>query len=177
MNDYKKDSSPRIGGGMVAAAWILGLGLLTLLFNDYLGGQNNPNQEITGRQTDEFTEVILQQNRGNHYVASAEINGVAVEVLLDTGATSVSIPAHLAEDMKLRRQAPMQVVTANGRITVYATTVDAIRIGDIVLRDIRATINPHMREDFVLLGMSFLKHLELNQRGGQLVLRQPRSQP
>lgn len=175
MSSREPEGNPapgRIGSGMVVAAWILGLALLTMLFSDYLGGQRNPNREIAGRQTDDFIEIVLEQNRSNHYVASAGINGIPVEVLLDTGASSVSIPAHLADDMGLERQAPMQVVTANGTISVYATTVDEIRIGDIVLNNIRATINPHMREDFVLLGMSFLKHLEFNQRRGQLVLRQ-----
>jgi len=168
----RRADTGRLGSGMVVGAWILGLTLLTMLFNDYLDDQQNPNRKPGGRETDGFIEIVLEQNRGNHYVANAIMNGMPVEVLLDTGASSVSIPAHLADDMSLERQAPMQVVTANGTISVYAATVDTIRIGDIVLHNIRATINPHMREDFVLLGMSFLKHLEFNQRGGQLILRQ-----
>ncbi len=93
MSNHKPQGNPgggRIGSGMVVAAWILGLALLTMLFSDYLGGQRNPNREVAGRQTDDFIEIVLEQNRGNHYVASASINQVPVEVLLDTGASSVS---------------------------------------------------------------------------------------
>lgn len=162
----------RMGSGMVVAAWVLALGLLTLLFSDFLSQQRNPNSTINSRQTDGATEIILKQNRGYHYVATATINRVPVEVLVDTGASVISIPVHLAEDMGLEKEAPVQVTTANGTVSVYATTVDEVRMGDIVLQDIRATINPHMDDDFVLLGMSFLKHLEFNQRDGKLILKQ-----
>jgi aspartyl protease family protein len=173
MNERNGEQMPkRLGGGMVAAAWILALVLLTLLFGDFLGHQRNPNSEIISRQTGSAVEVVLEENRGHHYVATARINGRPVEVLLDTGASSISIPAGMAADMGLKRQAPMHVTTANGTVTVYATQVEEVRLGDIVLKDIRATINPHMQEDFVLLGMSFLKHLEFNQRDGRLILRQ-----
>jgi aspartyl protease family protein len=66
----------------------------------------------------------------------------------------------------------MLVTTANGTVPVYATRLDEMRIGDIVVHDIRATINPHTSDDFVLLGMSFLQHLEFSQRNGQLILSQ-----
>jgi len=36
-----------------------------------------------------------------------------------------------------------------------------------------ASINPYMTDDTVLLGMSFMQHLELVQRGGQLTLKIP----
>jgi aspartyl protease family protein len=66
----------------------------------------------------------------------------------------------------------MLVSTANGTVPVYATKLNEMRIGDIVLHDIRATINPHTGDDFVLLGMSFLQHLDFSQRSGQLILSQ-----
>ena len=37
----------RLGKGMIFAAWILVLGLLTLFFNHFLDKQHNPNQELT----------------------------------------------------------------------------------------------------------------------------------
>ena len=36
----------------------------------------------------------------------------------------------------------------------------------------RASINPHMQGEEVLLGMSFLRHLELVQRDRELTVRQ-----
>lgn len=162
----------RIGSGMVIAAWIIGLGLLTLLFSDFLSQQQNPNSELVSHRNGNKVEVILDRNRDGHYVATAKINRVPVEVLLDTGATDVSIPAHLAGRLGLKRGTQMLVTTANGTVAVYATRLNEMRIGDIVLNNIRATINPHTGDDFVLLGMSFLKHLDFTQRSGQLILSQ-----
>jgi aspartyl protease family protein len=162
----------RLGGVMVTAAWVAGLGLLTLLFSDFLAGQRNPNAEVVSRHSGDRVRVVLEQNRGGHYVATAEINRTPVEVLLDTGATDVSVPEALAGELGLERGAQVMVTTANGTVPVYTTRLEEIRLGDIVLHDIRATINPHGEADFVLLGMSFLGHLEFSQRGGRLILTQ-----
>ena len=61
--------------------------------------------------------------------------------------------------------------TAAGTITVFDTRIDRVALGDIVLRDVNASINPHMQGRDVLLGMSFLGQLELTQRDGTLTLR------
>ena len=45
-------------------------------------------------------------------------------------------------------------------------------MGDIELRDVQAGIAPGMGIEEVLLGMSFLKHIEFTQRGNTLILRQ-----
>jgi len=44
-------------------------------------------------------------------------------------------------------------------------------IGAIVLRGVRASINPAMQGNTVLLGMSALQHIEFTQRGDSLTLR------
>ena len=47
-----------------------------------------------------------------------------------------------------------------------------VAIGPIELSTVKASINPNMLGNEILLGMSFLKHLELLQRGDKLTLRQ-----
>jgi len=47
-----------------------------------------------------------------------------------------------------------------------------VELGGIVIKNIRASINPHTPDDQVLLGMGFLKHLELVQKGDFLTIRQ-----
>jgi len=117
-------------------------------------------------------ELTLQRNRFGHYVASGNINDTPVVFLLDTGASDVSVPENLARQIGLKRGRPMMYQTANGTITVFATRLDKVDLGGIVLRQVRASINPNMQGNEVLLGMSFLKHLEFSQRGNTLVLRQ-----
>ena len=164
--------SHRLGKGMIVLAWLVLLGLLTVYFDRYLDRERNPNREISATRSVNAREVSLQRNRAGHYVATAQINGQAVDVMLDTGASTVSIPASVAQRLHLPRGAAFEAVTANGNIIVYATALDRIQLGNIVLTGIPASINPGMQEDLVLLGMSFLKHLEFTQRGEQLILRQ-----
>jgi aspartyl protease family protein len=95
-----------------------------------------------------------------------------VRFLLDTGATDVNIPAAIASRIGLSRGQAQRAMTANGTITVYRTQLDEVRLGNIALPDVRASINPHMPGDTVLLGMSFMRDLEMIQRDNTLTLRQ-----
>jgi aspartyl protease family protein len=117
-------------------------------------------------------EVRLQQNRQGHYVVQGAINEIPVVFLLDTGATQVSIPAHIAEQLQLKSYAASQVNTANGRTTVYQTKLEQLSIGNIYLYDVSAHINPSMQSNEILLGMSALKRVEFSQVGKQLILRE-----
>lgn len=174
MSNLNHQSSHSIGRWMTYLAWIIFLGLLTLAFKKYLDRQNNPNQDIALHyNSDQIAEVTLVQNRQGHYLANGNINDQPVTFLLDTGATHISIPEHIARRLKLRKGFPAQSRTANGTITVYGTRLNSVSIGAIKLFDIRASINPYMQDDEILLGMSFMKHLELIQRDRQLILRNP----
>ena len=156
---------------MISLAWLLVLGLLTLGFDNWLAEQRNPNREVSVSATGAGDAIELERNRYGHYLASGKINGEPVEFLLDTGATDVSIPAHLADRLRLIPGPRIPVYTANGTIEVRLTELERVELGPIVLSDIAANINPHMAEDEVLLGMSFLKRLEFTQRGDILTLR------
>ncbi len=161
------------GGVMIVAAWVLVLGILTAYFSGWLDQRDNPNQMVAGATTaDGVREVLLKQNRWGHYVATGKINGIPVRFLLDTGATNVSVPERVAKKLKLKAGHPQTVETANGSITTFFTLLDQVNLGTIQLNDVRAHINPYMDSDEVLLGMSFLRHLELVQRDGNLTLRQ-----
>lgn len=165
------DSSSKIGQGMIYIAWILVLVLLTFGFNNYLEQQNNPNQNISAEWNNNSAEVRLKQNRYGHYVVNGHINNYPVTFLLDTGATLISIPENIANKLQLERGYPAQSRTANGTITVYGTLLNSVRIGSIELNNIRASINPHMAGDEILLGMSFMKHLEMTQKDNELLLK------
>lgn len=159
---------------MIYGAWILLLLILTLAFNGVLENQRNPNQTVDTRISEQgIQEVVLQRNRFGHYIARGFIDNHEVTFLLDTGATLVSVPDSLARRLNLARGVPYPAQTANGTITVYSTVLDSVKLGSIELHEIPASINPHMANDEILLGMSFMKHLEMTQRGKQLILRLP----
>jgi len=162
----------KLGTGMIVLAWLIFLGLLVVLFDNFLAQQRNPNKDVASFSNSDYREVVLLRNRAGHYVASGRINGYPVNFLLDTGATDVSIPMHIAEKISLKKGSAMRVITANGMIDVYATRLDRVELGNISLGNIRAGINPYMREDEVLLGMSFLKQLEMLQKDNTLTIKQ-----
>ncbi len=157
---------------MIFSAWVLAFALLMAYFNYFLENEQNPNQTVYSRVDESgITEVVLKRNRYGHYVTSGKINGVKVRFLLDTGATDVAIPAKLADRLSLPRGAERQYRTANGMVLAYSTVLDSVSIGPIVVKNVRASINPGLDIDEVLLGMSVLKRIEFTQRGDTLILR------
>jgi len=163
----------RMGIGMQVLAWVALLALGVFFFSDVLEKQYNPNQSLETRHTSEgMAEVVLQRNKHGHYVTSGEINGEPVTFILDTGATGVALPAAVAQRLRLQPGRAFSTQTANGVAVSYAAILDQVSVGGIELRDVRASITPGLTTDEVLLGMSFLKHIEFTQRGDQLILRQ-----
>lgn len=166
-------STPRRwGAGMISAAWGLGLLLLTLWFNGYLERQEHPNQGRRAETSGGSRQLLLQRNRAGHYLADGRINGHPVRFLVDTGATQVALSAQLAEKLGLSLGPAAMSSTANGWVESRTARLQRVEVGGIELRDIRASVLPNMSPDEVLLGMSFLKHLVLVQRGDTLLLRQ-----
>ncbi len=157
------------------AVWLALIAGLTFAFGWLLEKQHNPNQSNLVRIIDAgSSEVVLVPNRGGHYVATGEINGNRVQFLVDTGATHISIPGDQAKQLGLKRGPTLLAQTANGTVKVYATRLDEVRLGNIVLENVSASINPAMQGPDILLGMSFLGHLEIIQRADTLRLRIPR---
>lgn len=167
-NEPSRNPQRRLGQGMALVASLLMLGLFYLYFENTLQARSHPNRAL---QIAPGSELVLKRSRDGHYVFPGAINGQPVTFLLDTGATLVSVPAHLAGELKLKSGAHQQSITANGTVATRATRVAALAFGPFDLRDVPASINPGMAGDQVLLGMSVLKHLEFTQRGDTLILR------
>jgi aspartyl protease family protein len=159
---------------MILAAWILALGILTLFFSNLLEHWQNPNRGVEGRTTSKgVQEVRLLRNRAGHYLAEGRINGHPVEFLLDTGATDVALSQALAERLGLELGPPGWSKTANGVVQTRSARLARVELGGIALDRIRASVLPNMDSNQVLLGMSFLRHLEMIQSGDTLLLRNP----
>jgi aspartyl protease family protein len=171
--DNQEHSTQGIGKAMTTVAWLLALALFAWIFAGLEERENNPNQYVATQQLDNGGKAItLQRNRYGHYVADGFINGERVTFLLDTGASDISVPGALADRLGLRRGPAQQYNTANGVITGYLTRLESVRLGDIELHNVRASINPRNQGDELLLGMSFLKELEFTQRGDTLTIQQ-----
>ncbi|MCP4432877.1 MAG: TIGR02281 family clan AA aspartic protease [Gammaproteobacteria bacterium] len=151
--------------------WILGFLVLGIFFTKVLDDRNNPNRSVATSTAENFQEVVLKRNPYGHYVFDGEINHLPVTFLVDTGATTTAIPAQIGEYLKLERGASFNVTTANGIARAYSTRLQQLKLGDITLKNVAASLNPGMTGNEILLGMNVLKHMELIQRSNMLIIR------
>ena len=101
---------------------------------------------------------IKMDSRG-HFVTKARMNGRRIEVLVDTGATSVAIDERTARRLGIRltnSDYKYDVSTANGRVKAASAVIKKVQIGRVTVRDVRAAVLQGDGLDGTLLGMSFL---------------------
>jgi aspartyl protease family protein len=113
---------------------------------------------------------------GGLYRTSGFINGRTVDFLVDTGASSVAMGAAVARRLGIDyryRGEPHVVETANGRVRAYRVRLDTVRVGDIQLRNVEASVlEGNGAGNEVLLGMTYLGRVEMQREGEAMVLRQ-----
>jgi len=116
-------------------------------------------------------QIVMSAGPGGHYTSSGSINGHAVQFLVDTGATSVSISQADAERIGLRYREGRRVntQTANGATPAHVLQLDAVRIGEVTVRNVEAIVLPGQMS-FVLLGNSFLNRFQMRRDNDLLTL-------
>lgn len=119
-------------------------------------------------------KVAIPADESGHYFANAIVNGHSIEVVVDTGATSVALTSETARRLGLKLDVSdfdMPISTANGVIAAAEVTLSEIRVGSITLRNINAMVVPGDALGVNLLGMTFLNRLtRFEVAGGQLLL-------
>lgn len=177
-NNNQHDPSARTGKIMMMAAWSILLLFCFIFFKMYENKKLGLYNSKSIINQDGTTELHIPLTRGNRYEVFGKINDYNVKFLIDTGATSIAIPEKIASSANLTRGMPVRSITAGGETTAYMTNIDSLSIGtdskankNITLHDVSATINPAMVDDYILLGMGALKHLDIRQSKRTLVLR------
>ena len=121
-------------------------------------------------------EAELRRAWDGHYSAIAEVNGVEMRLMIDTGASMVLIPFEQVAKIGIDPDSldfSIPVTTANGRSSVAPIRLSSIKIGPIAVFDVPAAVTRPGRLKTGLLGMSFLDRLEETTfRGDRLILRQ-----
>jgi aspartyl protease family protein len=127
----------------------------------------------TETQPRKFT---MAANTYGHHIVEAEINGAKVDLLTDTGATYVALNYQTALKLGFTPNSlnfTSRSTTANGIARVAPVTLDYLRIGSIVLREVRAVVAEPGKMTQNLLGMSFISRLSgFELKGGTLVMVQ-----
>ncbi|MCS5708183.1 retroviral-like aspartic protease family protein [Candidatus Berkiella cookevillensis] len=167
----EEPSHSQLGLWMAVFAWLMVIVVFSVLFDSWLAkdlSSKNTQAKIT--TINGIAQTIIERNVYNQYLAEGKINGKPVIFLLDTGATDVVIPGKLAQKLNLKKGYRTFANTAGGKVSIYNTEIESLVIGHIVIKHLRASINPSMHGNEVLLGMSALKHVSFTQRGNTLSL-------
>lgn len=137
------------------------------------GPAQRPDPGTAPVSRDTSGSVRLGADAYGHFNTTAYVNGSSVDVLVDTGATTVALTwddaraagLHVRDsDFTLRSQ------TANGTAFFAPVTIASVRIGDITVYDVRAAVARPGQLHRTLLGMSFLGKVRVEMRDRELVL-------
>ncbi len=116
------------------------------------------------------TLSIFADGQGHHWT-TGQVNGKTIRFLVDTGATTVSLPAAFARIAGIDYLKGQRgfVQTANGANVAYRVRLDTLTVGDITIHQVDATVM-ESGLDVALLGMSFLSRTDMKRDGANLVL-------
>jgi aspartyl protease family protein len=118
--------------------------------------------------------LSLRANSSGHFIVNALVEGHAIEMMVDTGATVVALNEATARRLGFRLSPgdfTASIGTANGVARAAPVTIEAISIGGIVVRQVPAAVVGGDALSINLLGMSFLKRLsKFEMSGGRLSL-------
>jgi aspartyl protease family protein len=114
-----------------------------------------PQQEVSG------SETRIRMASDGHFWITADVEGARLRFLVDTGATLTAIAAQTAADAGIEPEGlrpPILLKTANGTTTAQLATIEQLRVGNVVARNLDAVIAPGIGNVNVL-GMNFLSRL------------------
>ena len=152
-----------------AIRFIFSLGLMAFLI--YVVLQQAPYQPELARLTGALglddqqvsgKELRVRMSADGHFWVVAAINGVERRMLIDSGATVTAVSQVTASEAKIDTGtgfAPVVLRTANGAAPAETGTIDELRVGNIVARNLKVVTSPGLG-NLDVLGMNFLSRLE-----------------
>jgi len=154
-------------GRVIRLAFSLGL----LAFLVFILLQQAPYQPELARLTQSLglddqrvagKELRVRMSSDGHFWALASINGVRRRMLIDSGATVTAVSQRTAREARIDAGtgiAPVVLRTANGAAPAETGSIDELRVGNIVARNLKVVTSPGLGE-LDVLGMNFLSKLD-----------------
>jgi aspartyl protease family protein len=123
-----------------------------------------PAQSTTSTPKPNFGPVALEiiGDRMGQYATPVEVEGHQLRMMVDTGATFVSLTSGDAGELGIRpspSEFTMRMQTANGISTAAKIWLPRIRVGSVEVHDVEAIVMAPGASQVNLLGMSFLSRL------------------
>jgi aspartyl protease family protein len=104
----------------------------------------------------------LKAGLGGHFQTTAYIDGTALNIVIDTGATTVALSYEDADRAGIRlndRDFTRRVTTANGITKAATVELRRIELDGVRVYDVEAIVMPQGAMTVSVLGMSFLSKL------------------
>lgn len=124
---------------------------------------------IAARAEGGSVEIVM--NGIGQFITNGQINGRVVEMLVDTGANTVSMTTEdarqLGIDYLMDGRASMSA-TAAGMVRIWIVTLKSVQVGPITVRNVQASVREAPRISPVLLGMSFLSQVDMRHEQNRL---------
>ncbi len=131
-----------------------------------LSGGLMPGRAAVFTDNEGYQEVVLHKVMNGHFEANVAVNGTSVQMLVDTGASTIALSYADAKNLGLDPASlafTQRLMTANGEARGAPVTLSQVAIGPITRTDVRATVAEDGKLDQSLLGMSFLSTLDMMQ--------------
>jgi aspartyl protease family protein len=113
------------------------------------------NQQVVG------DEIRIRMATDGHFWANVTVNGVKRRMLIDSGATVTTISDRTAAAASVDQAnfIPVVLRTANGMAQARTGTIEELRVGDIIARDLKVVVTPAIG-NLDVIGMNFLSKLQ-----------------
>jgi aspartyl protease family protein len=117
-------------------------------------------------------KVLIKMAANRQYITAGSINGRPVRYLVDTGANVVAINANTARMLGLSTADGVKVnaSTASDDLQVTMVMIEEMVVGEITRKNVQAIIIDGENPKDILLGMSFLQHVDISENAGLMVL-------
>lgn len=116
--------------------------------------------------------ISLARDAYDQYRTSILINGRSVLALVDTGASSVAMSGDQAKALGIDYYGGIlgKVSTASGISDAYSITLRSVSVGGITVENVRGSVIEGDYPSIVLLGMTYLRHVKMEEEEGVLSL-------
>ena len=117
--------------------------------------------------------ATVAMDRNGRYETTGSINDQTVAFVIDTGANTVAISSRQASALGIDyKRGPVRLATtASGAVRSWQVTLDSVQLGDIRVPNVPAAVLEGNYPQKVLLGMTFLRFVDIKQGDGTIQLR------
>lgn len=125
------------------------------------------------RKVEQAQIAVNADQMGQFYVRGA-VNQNYVNFLVDTGASVVAISSRMADQLGIdyRKGQPGTVQTAQGVTESHFVSLAEVTVGSIKVQNVQAAVISGAYPTEILLGMSFLRNVKMQENNGVLMLTQ-----